>query len=232
MKYAIIETGGKQFKAVEDAMIDVDRLPVDVGASIKLEKVLLLVENEKVSIGNPTLSDKTVLAKVIDHVKGRKVITFKYRPKKRIRVKTGHRQSYTRLLIEQVGDAREIKPKVVIEEPKPARKPMVEKKAETVSPAKVEKVVKTAKPTTEKPAKTTSKPSTTTAKAPLKKTAASTKKPAAAPKKATAVVKTPAKTKTTTAAGKKTAKDVKPVKTEKKSTASKTSKPVVKKQGK
>jgi len=231
MKYAIIESGGKQFKAVEDAMIDVDRLQVDVGSSIKLEKVLLLVENEKISIGNPTLLDKSVLARVIDHVKGRKVITFKYRPKKRIRVKTGHRQSYTRLLIEQVGDAREVKPVVAVEEQKPVKKAKTEKAVETPETVKVEKLVKTAKPATEKVTKTVAKQATISAKTPVKKTVASNKKPAAATKKAATSAKKPASTKATSAS-KKAVKEVKPGKTEKKPAAKKTTKAVGKKQGK
>ncbi|MHC1739998.1 MAG: 50S ribosomal protein L21 [Anaerolineaceae bacterium] len=102
MKYAIVESGGKQYKAVEGATIEVDLLEVEVGASVDLDKVLLLVEDEKISIGTPTLKGAVVTTKVVDHVKGPKVIIFKYSPKKRIRVKTGHRQQYTQLKIESI----------------------------------------------------------------------------------------------------------------------------------
>ena len=102
MKYAIIESGGKQYKAVEGATVEVDRLPVEVGQTTDISSVLLLVDDGNVTVGNPTVSGASVNATVVDHVKGPKVVIFKYRPKKRIRVKTGHRQQYTRLLIDSI----------------------------------------------------------------------------------------------------------------------------------
>jgi large subunit ribosomal protein L21 len=102
MKYAIVESGGKQYKAVEGSTIEVDLLDVEVGASVDLDKVLLLVEDEKISIGTPTVKGAVIATKVVDHVKGPKVTIFKYSPKKRIRVKTGHRQQYTQLLVESI----------------------------------------------------------------------------------------------------------------------------------
>lgn len=103
MKYAIVESGGKQFKAVEGTTIDVDLLEVEIGADLVLDAVLLIVEDEKVLIGSPTIKGAKVTTSVVDHVKGPKVITFKYQPKKRIRVKTGHRQQYTRLKVESIS---------------------------------------------------------------------------------------------------------------------------------
>jgi large subunit ribosomal protein L21 len=103
MKYAIVENGGKQFKAVEGTTIDVDLLEIEIGAELVLDAVLLIVEDEKVLIGNPTIKGAKVTTSVVDHVKGPKVITFKYQPKKRIRVKTGHRQQYTRLKVESIN---------------------------------------------------------------------------------------------------------------------------------
>jgi large subunit ribosomal protein L21 len=102
MKYAIVESGGKQYKAVEGATIEVDLLPLEAGQPAALNAVLLLVEDGKVSVGTPTVAGARVNATVVDHVKGPKVIIFKYRSKKRIRVKTGHRQQYTRLKIESI----------------------------------------------------------------------------------------------------------------------------------
>lgn len=102
MKYAIVESGGKQFKAVEGTTIDVDLMEIEPGKEVVLDAVLLLVEEEKVLIGTPTIKGAKVNTSVLDHVKGPKVITFKYQPKKRIRVKTGHRQQYTRLKIESI----------------------------------------------------------------------------------------------------------------------------------
>ncbi len=102
MKYAIVESGGKQYRAVEGASIEVDRLDNQVGDEVTLESVLLVVDDDSVSIGSPVVKGAKVATKVEDHVKGPKVVVFKYRPKKRIRVKTGHRQQYTRLKIESI----------------------------------------------------------------------------------------------------------------------------------
>ncbi|HOW92289.1 MAG TPA: 50S ribosomal protein L21 [Anaerolineaceae bacterium] len=102
MKYAIVESGGKQYKAVEGATIDVDLLDVEAGQSVKFEDVLLVVEDEKIQVGTPSVKGAQVTSTVVDHIKGKKVDTFKYSPKKRIRVKTGHRQRYTRLKIETI----------------------------------------------------------------------------------------------------------------------------------
>jgi large subunit ribosomal protein L21 len=102
MKYAIVESGGKQYKAVEGATIDVDLLEVEVGQAVNLEEVLLVVEDENIQVGTPSVKGVKVATTVVDHIKGKKVDTFKYTPKKRIRVKTGHRQRYTRLKIESI----------------------------------------------------------------------------------------------------------------------------------
>jgi large subunit ribosomal protein L21 len=104
MKYAIVESGGKQYKAVEGGKIEVDLLPVEVGKKMDLKTVLLLVDGEKVKVGTPTVAGANVGAKVVDHIKGEKLTVFKYRPKKRIRVKTGHRQKYTLLQIEKITE--------------------------------------------------------------------------------------------------------------------------------
>lgn len=102
MKYAIVETAGKQFKAVEGAIIEVDLLPVEPGVQIELNSVLLLVDGDQISVGTPGVSGAKVSTTVVSHFKGPKVIIFRYRPKKRIRVKTGHRQQYTRLLVNSI----------------------------------------------------------------------------------------------------------------------------------
>ncbi|MCS6993209.1 MAG: 50S ribosomal protein L21 [Anaerolineales bacterium] len=102
MKYAILESGGKQYKAVEGGVIDVDRLPAKAGESLKLDAVLLLVDGESVTVGAPLVPGASVSARVVEHFKGPKTVNFHYKPKKRIRQKTGHRQSYTRLAIEAI----------------------------------------------------------------------------------------------------------------------------------
>jgi large subunit ribosomal protein L21 len=102
MKFVIVEQGGKQYQAAEGGTIEVDRLPNEVGESLTLEDVLLSIDDEKVTIGTPIIPGAKVQAKVLDHFKGRKIIVFKYRPKQRYRVKNGHRQQYTRLLVESI----------------------------------------------------------------------------------------------------------------------------------
>jgi large subunit ribosomal protein L21 len=190
MKYAIVESGGKQYRAVEGGIIEVDRLPVDIGANVKLEQILLIADGDNISVGFPVVKDNPVWTKVLQHFKAKKVTTFKYSPKKRIRVKTGHRQNYTRLLIEQVGGSELVKKEPVEKAEKPVKaeaettavKAAAAKKAPAVkkAPAKAEK-----KPAAKTAAKTT-KPSapkkvSTTKAAPKKATPKAA--PKAAPKK-------------------------------------------------
>jgi large subunit ribosomal protein L21 len=103
MKFAIVESGGKQYRAVEGGTIDVDRLPNQAGEELTLEQVLLLADGDNVAVGAPTVKGASIKATVVEHFKGEKVITFHYKPKKRIRQKTGHRQQYTRLSIETIN---------------------------------------------------------------------------------------------------------------------------------
>jgi len=102
MKYAIVENGGKQYRAVEGSTIEVDLLEAEVGQNIELGSVLLLVDGEQISVGAPAVNGARVNSTVVEHFKGPKIVIFRYRPKKRIRVKTGHRQHYTRLQINSI----------------------------------------------------------------------------------------------------------------------------------
>lgn len=125
--YAIIATGGKQYKVEEGRFIDVELLPQDKDEQVVFERVLLVADGEKVSIGTPVVAGATVTGKVIlsgkkwckrfRHTlsdeelaqKGRpglapKVIIYKQRPKKHYRRKRGHRQPFTRVLIESIGN--------------------------------------------------------------------------------------------------------------------------------
>ena len=102
MKYAIVEDGGKQYKAVEGGTIEVDLYKAEVGEQIDLERVLLISDGENTTIGNPVVGGARVQATVVGQIKGPKVIVFKYKPKKRYRVKKGHRQKYTRLQIDAI----------------------------------------------------------------------------------------------------------------------------------
>ncbi len=132
MKYAIVESGGKQYKAVEGETIAVDRLPVDPGEELKLEHVLLLADGDQFSVGTPFVGGVEALASVVEHFRGDKVMAFRYSPKKRIRVRRGHRQEYTRLMIEAIGKAGETKKKAQAEKKAEAAaaQPEVQEEAE------------------------------------------------------------------------------------------------------
>lgn len=134
MKYAIVETGGKQFRAVEGGTIEVDRLPVESGTRVKLEQVLLLADGETIIVGKPLIKDLPVWTTVLEHFKGPKVNTFNYSPKKRIRVKIGHRQNYTRLFVEQIGGSEFVK-----KEPAKVEKAVEVRAEEIATIAKAEK---------------------------------------------------------------------------------------------
>lgn len=100
--YAIILTGGKQYKAEVGDVISVEKLDAEVGAEVKLD-VLMTVEGEDVKVGTPVLEGVKATAKVVEHGKGQKVIVFKYKPKKNIRKKNGHRQPYTKVEITAIA---------------------------------------------------------------------------------------------------------------------------------
>ncbi|MBN1107450.1 MAG: 50S ribosomal protein L21 [Bacteroidales bacterium] len=97
--YAIVEIAGQQFKVEEGKKIFVHRLDVNEGEELDFDQVLLLDEDGKVSVGDPTVKDASVQAKVVDNVKGDKVIVFKKKRKKGYRIKNGHRQQFTQVEI-------------------------------------------------------------------------------------------------------------------------------------
>lgn len=100
--YAVIKTGGKQYRVSAGDSIDVERLPNGVGEQIELNQVLLVAGDSAAQIGKPLVEGARVKATVIRQVKGRKVIVYKYRPRNRYRRKKGHRQHYTRLRIDEI----------------------------------------------------------------------------------------------------------------------------------
>ncbi len=158
MRYAIIESGGKQYKAVEGQTIAVDRLPNEAGAKVDL-RALLMADGDDFMVGTPTVGGIEVKATVLNHILGPKVDRFKYSPKKRIRVRGGHRQQYTQLTINFIGRPGETRKAeereaVVAQQPeaepqKPAKK-AAEKKtaaAKKAAPAKTAKKTTTKKST-------------------------------------------------------------------------------------
>jgi len=100
--YAVVETGGRQYKAVEGEAILVEQIPEEVGARVELDRVLLISGPSGVKVGQPTVKGARVLATVLEQTRGPKIRIFKYIPRKRYRRRGGHRQSYTRLMIEEI----------------------------------------------------------------------------------------------------------------------------------
>ena len=100
--YAIIETGGKQYRVTPGQTIDVERLDVAQGNTVDLDRVLLIADGDQVTVGTPTVAGAKVVAACQGEVKGDKIIVFRYKPKVRYHRKTGHRQLYTRLTIDKI----------------------------------------------------------------------------------------------------------------------------------
>jgi large subunit ribosomal protein L21 len=100
--YAIVETGGKQYKVAPGQKVDVDRLAVAGGKDVELSRVLLIADGEDTIIGSPTIDGAKVIATCLGEKKGDKIIVFKYKPKVRYRRKKGHRQLYATLEIKKI----------------------------------------------------------------------------------------------------------------------------------
>ena len=100
--FAIIETGGKQYRVAEGDTITVEKLGLPAGEAVTLDRVLMVSADDGVRVGKPVVEGAKVEARVVDEDRGRKIIVFKYKPKIRYRHKTGHRQSFTRLQIEHI----------------------------------------------------------------------------------------------------------------------------------
>ena len=100
--YAVIKTGGKQYRVSEGDILKVEKLDCDRGDEITFDRVLALSEEEGFQVGRPVLNDAEVKAEVLEHGKNRKVKVFKFKPKKRYKRKTGHRQPFTRIKINEI----------------------------------------------------------------------------------------------------------------------------------
>jgi large subunit ribosomal protein L21 len=101
MRYAIVIDKNRQHRVEEGSVIDLDLREAEAGSQLELQ-VMLLADGEAVQIGGPVLDGSVVKATVLDQVKGPKIRVFKYKPKKRYRVATGHRQGYTRVRIDEI----------------------------------------------------------------------------------------------------------------------------------
>lgn len=218
--YAIIECGGKQYRVQEGDLVRVEKLAVEVGSNYTTDKVLMVGGDNNTMIGTPYVPGYVVSGKVLNHDKEKKVLVFRYKAKKNIRVRYGHRQPFTSLLIEQIKKGK-VEPVEIKTEKAPAKTVKVEaetekketkaKAAVKAAPAEAEvKTVKTAKATSTTKAKaTTGEAAAKTVKTAKPKAdsteAASAAKPAAAKAVKTAEAETAA-TKTTKAKTAKTEK--------------------------
>ncbi len=157
MRYAIIESGGKQYRAVEGQTIAVDRLSDEAGKQVDL-RALLMADGDDFMVGTPAIEGIQVKATVLSHILGPKVNRFKYSPKKRIRVRGGHRQQFTQLTIDFIGrpgEERKVEKKA--EEPVAEAEAPVE---EPVKKAPAKKAAAKKAPAKKAPAKSSGKTAT------------------------------------------------------------------------
>jgi large subunit ribosomal protein L21 len=129
--YAVVTTGGKQYKVEEGETLKVEKIPGDVGSSVKFERVLMISDGDSVSIGQPVLDDAWVEGHIVEQGKSKKIIVFKYKRRKRYRRKHGHRQQYTAIKIDSIRakktDTKKAEPET--EAKKPADKKVEAKEA-------------------------------------------------------------------------------------------------------
>jgi large subunit ribosomal protein L21 len=102
LMYAIIQTGGKQYKVTEGEMIKVEKLEAEAGDKITLDQVLMLKDDNGSRIGNPLVPGAKITAEVVEQGRGKKITVYKYKKRKNQRKKQGHRQAYTKILIETI----------------------------------------------------------------------------------------------------------------------------------
>ena len=138
---AIVEISGKQFKVEKDSKLFVHRLEGKEGSKVTFDNVLLLDNGSKVTVGTPTVKGASIQAKILQHVKDNKVIVFKKKRRKGYKVKNGHRQALTEILIEKVNEKSALKKADAKTE---AKKP-VAKKAATKKPAAKKTTAKSTK---------------------------------------------------------------------------------------
>ncbi|MCL6273985.1 50S ribosomal protein L21 [Muricauda sp. 2012CJ35-5] len=135
--YAIVEMAGQQFKVAKDQKVYVHRLQTEEGKKVTFDKVLLLEDNGNVTVGAPVIEGAAVEAKVVKHLKGDKVIVFKKKRRKGYRVKNGHRQSLTEIVVESIvaKGAKKAAPAKAKAE-KPVAEPKKEAKPKAAAPKK------------------------------------------------------------------------------------------------
>ena len=101
--YAIVETGGKQFRVSEGDVIRTDLIETEVGSSVTFDRIVLAANGDDVSIGSPLVSDATVIGTVLRQAKDKKILVFRYKSKKRVRKLNGHRQRFAEVRIDKIA---------------------------------------------------------------------------------------------------------------------------------
>lgn len=146
--YAVVRTGGKQYRVQEGGTLTVDRLPGEPGERIELRDVLVMGDGADVTVGAPVIDGARVVGTISEQGRGPKVVVFRYKAKTRSRKKTGHRRAFTRVLIEDIlAPGQEPKPK---EQPKAAEPETAEE-----APPKRRRARKKAEPAAAEPAEAT-----------------------------------------------------------------------------
>lgn len=100
--YAIVETGGKQYRVTPGDTFRVEKLPVDRGATVELDRVLMVADEDKLTVGTPMVEGAKVVCTVLEQDRAKKVMAFRYKAKKNVRVKRGHRQYFSRLRVDSI----------------------------------------------------------------------------------------------------------------------------------
>jgi large subunit ribosomal protein L21 len=101
--YAVVNTGGKQYKVQPGDILRVEKLPGDVGSPVTFDRVLMVADGEEVNVGRPLLEKISVTGTIVEQGKAKKIIVFKYKRRKRFRRKQGHRQAFTAVKIDSIG---------------------------------------------------------------------------------------------------------------------------------
>ena len=123
MEYAVIRTGGKQYRVAMGDILEIDKLPVEKDSTVTFDDILLHVVEGKVAVGGPKLADVKVRAKVLDQVKGEKIRVAKFKSKVRYRRVTGFRAQLTKVQIEKIDTGKFGQPKVTTPATKSSNKP-------------------------------------------------------------------------------------------------------------
>ena len=149
--YAIVDIAGQQFKVAKDQKVYVHRLDAKTGSKVSFDQVLLLDDGGKITVGAPAIANASVEAKVVKHLKDDKVIVFKKKRRKGYRVKNGHRQSLTEIVIESIGTSvkKKAAPTAKAEKEAVKAKPAAKKETAKAAPKKA-----AAKPSTDLSSKT------------------------------------------------------------------------------